>query len=170
MTLADMALRAAEFAPFVLREDALGQEAPEVRDARAFLRGVPVYRGFAGQLAPFECMVLDKFEGVLRCDLLDLRRYPDDNDTQVLLQLSACDVLVLESNDASRDGSLARSCVYPGRQLAGAGLLARIRAGELDMVLVRYELGSYLHYASVDFDGGRVWCVERSKCSCRLRP
>ena len=45
-------------------------------------------------------------------------------------------------------------------------MLVRIRAGELDIVLVRYELGSYLHYASVDFVDGRDWCVARSKCSC----
>ena len=163
LTLADMASRSAEFAPFLCCQDALGQEAPEVREARAFLSSVPAYSEFVGGFSPFECLVLDKFEGVLRGDLLDLRRYPDDNDIQVLLQLSSCDVLVMESNDVHRDGCLARSCVYPGRQLAGPGLLGRFRAGGVDMVLVRYELGSYLHYASVDFESGCSWRVAPSK-------
>ena len=61
LTLADMASRAVEFAPFLCCEDALGQDAPEVREARAFLRSVPAYREFVGQFSPFECLVLDKF-------------------------------------------------------------------------------------------------------------
>ena len=31
------------------------------------------------------------------------------------------------------------------------------------MVLVRYELGSYRHYASVEFDNGSCWRVAPSK-------
>ena len=48
LTLADMASRAVEFAPFLCCEDALGQEALEVREARVFLRSVPAYREFVG--------------------------------------------------------------------------------------------------------------------------
>ena len=115
------------------------------------------------QLSPFQCVILDKFEGVLSGDFLDLRRYADEHDICVLLQLSACDVLVVESDDVDRDGGLARSCVSPAREPMGAGLCGRLRAGELDMIVVRYELGSYLHCASVEFDDGRPWQLPARK-------
>ena len=38
-----------------------------------------------------------------------------------------------------------------------------LEAGGLDMVFVRYELGEYLHYASVEFDGGMPWHLDASK-------
>jgi len=38
-----------------------------------------------------------------------------------------------------------------------------LAAGELDMVVVRYELGSYQHYESVAFEDGRPWRVSAAK-------
>ena len=59
-----------------------------------------------GRLSPFQCLVLDKFEGALAGDLLDLRRYPDATDARVLLQHAACELVVFEGNDLER-GKLA---------------------------------------------------------------
>ena len=84
--------------------NSFGEEEPAVREARRVLRGVPSYRsrGLVGRLSPFQCLVLDKFEGVLAGDLLDLRRYPDVTDARVLLQLATCQVVVFEGNDLDR--------------------------------------------------------------------
>ena len=41
--------------------------------------------------------------------------------------------------------------------------MARLAAGQLDLVVVRYELGSYQHYDSVAFEDGRPWRVAAAK-------
>ena len=55
LVLAEMASRAAEFAPFFVHScaDALGREAPEVREARWVLRDVPAYRSFVSSSRRF---------------------------------------------------------------------------------------------------------------------
>ena len=75
LALEAMADRQAEFAPFVPGVDDSGSEpceVREVREARAVLRGVPALRdlGDVERLTPFQCVVLDKLEGVLTGDLL----------------------------------------------------------------------------------------------------
>ena len=170
LALDAIADRQAEFAAFVHGVDDSGPvpcEAREVRDARAALQDVPAFRdlGVLGRLTPFQCVVLDKLEGVVAGDLYESRRYADDNDMQVLFGPSGLEVLVLEGSDvvSTGDGS-CRSRLYPSHELASAGRAAALlEAGALDMVLVRYELGAYLHYASVEFDGGAPWHVDSAK-------
>ena len=99
-------------------------------------------------LTPFQCSVLDKLNSILCNDLLDLRRYPGDNEVQVLLQPFGLEALVLENNDVSVDGAAARSRVYPSWEPVGPTVTAKLAAGELDMVVVCYELGSCHHYES----------------------
>ena len=142
-----------------------GKEEPAVREARRVLRGVPSYhsRGVVGRLSPFQCLVLDKFEGVLAGDLLDLRRYPDDTDVRVLLQLAACELVVFEGNDLERGEAGWHSRVYPGWGPLDATALGRLAAGDLDMVVVRYERPGYEHYKSVAFEDGRAWVVAPAK-------
>ena len=109
--------------------------------------------------------MLDKLEGVLTGDLYESRRYADDNDMQVVFGLSELEVLVLESSDvASTADASCRSRLYPSHELASAGRAsALLEAGALDMVLVRYEVGAYLHYASVEFEDGAPWHVDSAK-------
>ena len=114
-------------------------------------------------LTPYRCLVLGKFEGVLAGDLLDSRRYADDNDMQVLLRPAGLEVLVLESNDVLAGSAAARSRVYPSWERLGSRVHARLQAGELDMVFVRYELGAYMHCTSVAFEDGRPWQVSAAK-------
>ena len=160
-----MADRRVDFEHSVPGADYLGDELPEVRQARDALRDVGMYQrlGVVELLTPFQCSVLDKLEGILRRDLLDVRRYPDDNEIQVLLQPFGLEALVLESNDVSVDGAAARSRVYPSWEPVGPKVSAKLAAGELDMVVVRYELGSYQHYESVAFEDGRPWRVSAAK-------
>ena len=137
-----------------------------MRDARAALREVPVFRDpdAVDGLTPFECVVLDKLEGVLRGDLYDSRRYADDSDLQVLFELAGLEVLVLESNDVLASQAGSRSRLYPSLERASGGRAeALLAAGALDMVFVRYELGSYMHYTSVEFEGGTPWRVDVDK-------
>ena len=165
LALVAMADRGREFGGAVRGVDFLGAEVREVREARAALRDVPVYRdlGVVELLTPYQCLVLDKFEGVLAGDLLDSRRYADDNDMQVLLRPAGLEVLVLESNDVLAGSAAARSRVYPSWERLGSRVHARLQAGELDMVFVRYELGAYMHYTSVAFEDGRPWQVSAAK-------
>ena len=165
LALVAMADRGREFEGAVRGVDFLGAEVREVREARAALRDVPVYRdlGVVELLTPYQCLVLDKFEGVLAGDLLDSRRYADDNDMQVLLRPAGLEVLVLESNDVLAGSAAARSRVYPSWERLGSRVHARLQAGELDMVFVRYELGAYMHYTSVAFEDGRPWQVSAAK-------
>jgi hypothetical protein len=165
LALVAMADRRDEFEASVPGVDFLGAELPEVRQARAALREVDVYQrlGVVELLTPFQCGVLGKLEGVLRGDLLEGRRYADDNEIQVLLQPCGLEALVLESNDASVDAAAARSRVYPSWDRVGPGVVAKLAAGELDLVVVRYELGSYQHYESVAFEDGRPWRVAAAK-------
>ena len=165
LALAALADRQEEFAATVQGVDFLGDEVPEIRAARAALRGVPAYRalGVVELLTPFQCVVLDKFEGVLADDLLDSRRYADYREIQVLLQLFGLQVLVVESNDALLSEEAARSCVYPTLERAGSSVRARLEGGELDMVFVRYEQLQYQHFTSVAFDGERPWHVNAEK-------
>ena len=165
LTLASLASRSAEFSHLVPGVDFLGQEERAVSDARSFLRDVPAYRtrGVVGRLSPFQCLVLDKFEGVLAGDLLDLRRYPDVTDARVFLQLATCEVVVFEGNDLDRGDAGWHSRVYPSCDPVDAGALRRLAAGDLDMVLVRYERLGYEHYKSVAFEDGRAWRVSLAK-------
>ena len=93
------------------------------------------------------------------------RRYADDNDMQVLFGPSELEVLVLESSDVVSTGDVpCRSRLYPSHELASAGRAAALlEAGGLDIVLVRYELGAYLHYAPVEFEDGAPWHVDSAK-------
>ena len=159
LALEAMADRQAEFAPFV-------PDGEEVSEARAALREVPAFHDLdvVEGLTPFQCVVLDKFEGVITGDLYESRRYADDNDIQVLLEPSGLEVLVLESNDVLASGVEHRSRLYPSHERADAGRAAELlEAGVLDMVFVRYELGAYWHYASVEFDGGSPWHLDGVK-------
>ena len=134
-----------------------------MREARAALADVPVFRdlGVVERLTPFQCVVLDKFEGVVTGDLYDSRRYADDNDMQALFGPSGLEALVLESSDVTSSGVACRSQLHPSHELASVGRAADLlEAGALDMVLVRYELGAYLHYASVEFESGSPWRVD----------
>ena len=161
MALEAMAGRRDDFAAGVVGVDFAGLELPVVRAARSALWQVPAYRalGVVELLTPFECSVLDKFEGVLAGDLLDERRYADDADMLVLLEPVGLEVLVLESNDVISSGAAARSRVRPTRGSCGDRVLSRLGRGMLDMVFVRYELGSYTHYVSVAFSHGQPWHV-----------
>ena len=165
LALEAMADRHHEFAPGVVGVDFEGVEVPVVRAARAALWQVPAYRalGVVELLTPFECSVLDKFEGVLAGDLLDERRYADDSEMLVLLEPAGLEVLVLESNDVICRGDAARSRVHPSRERCGEHVFDRLCRGMLDMVFVRYELGSYTHYVSVAFGDGQPWNVSAAK-------
>ena len=161
-----MADRHAEFAPFFegVQED--GAETSEVSAARSALREVTVLRdiGVVDDLTPFECFVLDKLEGVISGDLFESRRYADDQDLQVLFELAGLEVLVLESNDVLASQAASRSRLYPSMERASGGRAeALLAAGALDMVFVRYELRSYMHYTSVEFECGTPWRVAVEK-------
>ena len=82
---------------------------------------------------------------------------------QVLLRPTGLEVLVLESSDFLASAGAAQSRLYPSRSLPGAELMARLHAGTVDMVFVHYEIGSYLHYVSVDFVDGAPWRVGAAK-------
>ena len=159
------AVRHEDFAATVVGVDFLGVESPEICAARDALWRVPAYRdlGVVELLTPFECSVLDKFEGVLAGDLLDERRYADDSDMAVLMDSAGFEVLVLESNDVLGSDAAARSRLYPGGERCGQAVLSRLEHGKLDVVLVRYELGSYQHYVSVSFVDGQPWHVSAAK-------
>ena len=165
LALEAMADRHEDFAASVVGVDFLGVELPEVSAARAALWQVPAYcaLGVVELLTPFECSVLDKFEGVLAGDLLDERRYADDSDMHVLLAPADLEVLVLESNDVLGSDAAARSRVYPRGERCGQQVRSRLERGLLDMVFVRYELGSYQHYVSVSFVEGQPWHVSVAK-------
>ena len=167
LALEAMADRQAEFAPFVPGVAGCDDEgAFEVREARAALREVPVFRdlGVVEELTPFQCVVLDKFEGVISGDLYESRRYADDHDLQALFGLAGFEALVLESNDVLADQAGSRSRLYPSLERASDGRAqSLLEAGALDMVFVRYELGLYLHYTSVRFEGGAPWRVDADK-------
>ena len=94
---------------------------------------------------------------------MDLRRYPDVTDARVFLQLATCEVVVFEGNDLDRADAGWHSRVYPGCDPLDARALRRLAAGDLDMVLVRYERVGYEHYKSVAFEGGRAWRVSPAK-------
>ena len=104
-------------------------------------------------LTPFECVVLDKFEGVLSGDLLESRRYADAHEMHVLLQPCGLRLLVLEGREEAGE-QLSR--VYPGADRLDD---EDLRAGALDMVFVRYQSGAFQHYESVCFAGGEPWRV-----------
>ena len=95
--------------------------------------------------------------------MLEGRRYADDNEIQVVLQPSGLEALVLESNDVSGDAAAARSRGYPSWHRVGPEVVAKLAAGDLDLVVLRYELGSYQHYESVAFEDGRPWRVGAAK-------
>ena len=159
-----MADRHEEFASAVVGDDFAGVELPDMAAARAALRQIPAYRalGLVELLTPFECSLLDKFEGVLVGDLLDERRYADGSDMHVLLTLADLLVLVLESNDVI-SGAAARSRVYFSGERCGQQVQEGLEGGLLDMVFVRYELGSFQHYVSVQFADGQSWHVSAAK-------
>ena len=165
MTLASLAARSAEFSELVPGTDFHGEEERAVREARDVLRGVSSYRsrGVVGRLSPFQCLVLDKFEGALAGDLLDLRWHPDGTDVRVLLQLADCELVVFEGNDLERDEAGWHSLVYPGWGRLDGTALGYLAAGDLDMVIVRYERPGYEHYKSVAFEDGRAWHVATAK-------
>ena len=166
LALSAVAAAPGEFESSVPGSGYLGNEEREVREAREALAAVAAYcqLGVVQLLTPFECVVLDKFEGVLTGDLLDSRRYADDADMQALLRPVGLEVLVLESNDALAD-TPARSRLYPSWEPVGDSVRQRLGAGDVDMIFVRYELGSYLHYESVAFVDGRPWAVCAAKRS-----
>ena len=162
-----LADRQADFAPFVhgVVGDA-DEDAREVSEARAALRDVAVFAdlGVVDQLTPFQCVVLDKLEGVITGDLYESRRHADDHDLQVLFGLAGLEALVLESNDVVATGAGSRSRLYPSLERASDGRAQNLLdAGALDMVFVRYELGLYLHYTSVRFEDGALWRVDGDK-------
>ena len=165
LALEAMADRHEEFAAAVVGVDFAGTELPEVAAARAALRQIPAYRalGLVELLTPFECSSLDKFEGVLVGDLLDERRYADGSDMHVLLTLADLLVLVLESNDVISGAAAGRSRVYPSGERCGQEVQEGLEGGLLDMVFVRYELGSFQHYVSVEFADGQSWHVSAAK-------
>ena len=161
-----MADRHAEFAPFFGGVGEDGAETSEVSAARSALREVTVLRdiGVVDDLTPFECFVLDKLEGVISGDLFESRRHADDQDLQVLFELAGLEVLVLESNDVLASQAASRSRLYPSMERASGGRAeALLAAGALDMVFVRYELRSYMHYTSVEFECGTPWRVAVEK-------
>ena len=153
LALAAMAERHVDFAPSVQGVGWDLCEAPEIRDARAALACVGPYRGMANVLTPFECVVLDKFEGVLSGDLLESRRYADAHEMHVLLQPCGLKLLVLEGREEAGE-QLSR--VYPGAERLDD---EDLRAGALDMVFVRYQSGAFEHYESVCFADGGPWRV-----------
>ena len=162
-----LADRQEEFAPFVhgVAGDA-DDDAREVCEARAALGDVAVYRdlGVVDQLTSFQCIVLDKLEGVITGDLYESRRHADDQDLQVLFGLAGLEALVLESNDILATEAGSRSRLYPSLERASDGRAQNLLgAGALDMVFVRYELGLYLHYTSVQFEDGAPWRVDGDK-------
>lgn len=166
LLLERMACRHSDFAHFVQGVDSEGVELREVREARVALGHVPVFHDLdvVRGLTLFECVILDKFEGVISGDLYEPRRYADDNDVQVLLEIPRLELFTLERNDLSwtEVGSCPR--LYPRHELACNGRAQELfQAGGLDMVIVRYELGSYLRCASVEFDDGAPWCLGASQ-------
>ena len=73
-------------------------------------------------------------------------------------------LLVLESNDILATEAGSRSRLYPSLERASGGRAQNLLgAGALDMVFVRYELGLYLHYTSVQFEDGAPWRVDGDK-------
>ena len=176
LALATMVERYEELAPtvpgVVAGVDGKLMENPEVRDARRFLGRVGVYRDGVNALTPFACVILDKFEGVLSNDLLEVRRYAGDHEMQALLRPCGLQMLVVESTDML-EGHAQRSRVYPGWHGLDVAQTMLV-TGALDAVVVRYELGSYKHYQSVCFDSGEPWSlsedararVEASHAAC----
>ena len=101
---------------------------------------------------------------MITCDLYESRRHAEDHDLQALFGLASFEALVLESNDVVAADAGSRSRLYPSLESAGGGRAENLLdAGALDMVFVRYELGAYLHYTSVRFEGGASWRVDRDK-------
>ena len=135
-------------------------------EARAALRDVPVFCDLrvVDELTPFQCVVLDKFEGVITGDLYESRRHADDHDLQALFGLASVEALVLESRDVLESEAGSRSRLYPSLEPGSGGRAqSLLEAGALDMVFVRYELGAYLHYTSVQLEGGAPWRLDSDK-------
>ena len=66
------------------------------------------------------------------------------------------ELLVIEGVD--RPGAPLRSKLYPSEDSLELAL-PKLRDGALDLVFVRHEACSYLHYQSVCFADGRPWRV-----------
>ena len=94
-----------------------------------------------------------RFEGILAGDLLESRRYADAHEMYVLLQPCGLRLLVVEGREEAGE---ALSRVYPGQ---GRFDVTELEAGALDMIVVRYQSGSYQHYESVCFVDGSPWRV-----------
>ena len=156
LALVEVVRRRAEFAHTVPGSLFALAEPPEVQAARRALKASHrCYAGIAEALSPFEAMVLDKFEGVLRGDLRDARRYAEMDEMLALVQSCGLELLLVEG--AGVPGAPAmRTRVYPSEEGLESAV-PRVRGGCLDLVFVRYEAGSWQHYRSVCFADGRPW-------------
>ena len=71
---------------------------------------------------------------------------------------------MLESNDVLATEAGSRSRLYPSLERGSGGRAqSLLEAGALDMVFVRYELGAYLHYTSVQLEGGAPLRLDSDK-------
>ena len=156
LALVEVVRRRAEFAHTVPGSLFALAEPPEVQAARRALKASHrCYAGIAEALSPFEAMVLDKFEGVLRGDLRDARRYAEMYEMLALVQSCGLELLLVEGADVPGAPAM-RTRVYPSEEGLESAV-PRLRGGCVDLVFVRYEAGSWQHYRSVCFADGRPW-------------
>ena len=159
LALVQVARKRRVLAPAVVGVTDEHAEALELLEARAALRHVPAYAGVVDALGPFDCHVLDKFEGVIGGDMNFPRRYADEFEMLALLAPLGLELLIVEGADSptalARD---QRSRLHPrGASLADA--LPLLRRGEVDLVFVRLDVPGFQHYESVCFIDGTPWCL-----------
>ena len=157
LALVEVAKRRAEFVHTVPGSLFQFAEEPEVLAARQALTGYHRYRHALATLAPFDVVLLDKFEGVLSGDLSASRRYADMYEIISLVESCGLELLLVEGSDAPGARAM-RTRVYPTMDTCDAAV-PRLRDGIMDMVFVRYEAGAWQHYQSVRFADASPWRV-----------
>ena len=164
--LVETARRREEFAPTVVGEEETAGSPFEFGEAlelqagrRALRRAWRGYVGVADWLSPFAVRVLDKFEGVLSGDLIDSRRYAEQQEMLALVQVCGLEVLIVEGGDTP--DSPLRTKLYPSDGNLDVAL-PKLRGGVLDMVFVHYDAETWQHYRSVCFADARPWMVSEA--------
>ena len=146
LALTMLAQRKEEFHAYV-GDDA---EMPARREALAHICD---YAVSLDRLDPFDIYVLDKFEGVLTNDCSMERRYADQLEIKTLLEVCNLQVVIYHSTD------LAMRRVMPQDQPFDEAARAALVAGAIELLLVHYVDGAYMHYDSVRFVDGTLWQV-----------
>ena len=151
LSLTLLAMRKAEFSVFV-GEDIDG-EAQGTAIRRDVISQVPVYATCLEDLSAFDLYVLDKFEGVISGDFSNERRYADNLEMKVFLQECGLQMAVL--NSAGDDHSIE----LPSQRPWSPDTVSSLQQGNIELLLVHYSEGAYLHYDAVCFEDGSSWQV-----------